>query len=275
LIFVRDPFTTYFTTYLFDHGRLVSCYCTLISFLDAACSRSTHRLADLQSSPSVFAFFTCALRFVTPYVIYGRTCSNLTLDIVSCLFRSAINIVFAFFTCALRHCILSIQTNPARLFYFRLTVVVRSTISSWECLGHMYVGISPAHTPNPDNDISQVYVSLLVVATMFAPLGILRSANTHVTWNLFSAWVVYVWRDVYPLGMFTFQPLDIGERWTMWIKFGLLSVAAMFVPLFLPAEYIPFDPEVCHFETRALCSTSVCVRVWPIQPERPCMLHWR
>ena len=99
----------------------MSRYCTSISFLDAARSRSTHRLADSQSSPSVFAFFTCALRFVTPYVIYARTHSNPTLDIVSRLFRSAINIVFAFFTCALRHCISSIQTNPARLFYFRLT----------------------------------------------------------------------------------------------------------------------------------------------------------
>jgi len=33
----------------------------------------------------------------------------------------------------------------------------------------------------------------------------------------------------------------------MWTKFGLLSVAAVFVPLFVPTEYTPLDPQVRHF----------------------------
>ena len=47
--------------------------------------------------PQCSLSITCALRFVTPYVIYACTHSNLTLDIVSCLFRSAINTVFTFY----------------------------------------------------------------------------------------------------------------------------------------------------------------------------------
>jgi len=112
----------------------------------------------------------------------------------------------------------------------------------------MYVGTSPVNVPGSHDEILQVYGSLLAVAATSARPGIAKLANTHATWNLFGTWVVYVWRDVYPLGTFTFQPLDIEEGWLMWTNFGLLSVAAVFVPLFVPTEYIPLDPEVRHFE---------------------------
>jgi len=127
----------------------------------------------------------------------------------------------------------------------------------------MYVGNSPAHTPSPDNENLQVYTSLLAAVATFARPGIAKLVNTHATWNLFGTWVVYVWRDVYPLGTFTLQPLDIEEGWLMWTKFGLLSVAAVFVPLFVPTEYIPLDPEVRHFEHHDVLF-KMCLKVLTI-----------
>ena len=115
-------------------------------------------------------------------------------------------------------------------------------------LGTYVRGDLPRAYTDPDDEIPQVHGSLLAAAAAFARPGIAKLANTHVNWILFGTWVVYVWRDVYPLGTFTLQPQDIEEGWFLWIKFGLLSVAAMFVPLFVPTEYIPLDPEVRHFE---------------------------
>ena len=79
---------------------------------------------------------------------------------------------------------------------------------------------------------------------MLTPSKIANIANIHLVWVLFGTWVVYGYRDVFPLGTFTLQPLDLHEGWLMWTKLAVLTFAAVIVPAFIPTRYVPFDPKV-------------------------------
>lgn len=79
---------------------------------------------------------------------------------------------------------------------------------------------------------------------MSTPSKIANVANTHLIWVLFGTWVVYSYRNIYPLGTFTLEPLDLHEGWLMWAKLAVLSFAAAVVPSFIPTQYVPFDPKV-------------------------------
>ena len=90
----------------------------------------------------------------------------------------------------------------------------------------------------------QLYASVLALAAASTPSKIATVANTHLIWVLFGTWVVYGYRDIYPLGTFTLHPLDLHEGWLMWTKLAVLTFAATIVPSFIPTQYIPFDPKV-------------------------------
>lgn len=77
------------------------------------------------------------------------------------------------------------------------------------------------------------------------PSKIANVVNTHLICVLLGTWVVYGYRDIYPLGTFTLEPLDLHEGWLMWTKLAILTFAAVIVPSFVPTQYIPFDPKVC------------------------------
>jgi len=59
---------------------------------------------------------------------------------------------------------------------------------------------------------------------------------------LFIAWGVYAYRDIYPLFTYDLRPTDHDTIIT-WIRVGLLSFAAIFIPLFRPRTYTPADPK--------------------------------
>jgi len=90
----------------------------------------------------------------------------------------------------------------------------------------------------------QLYASLLALVAVSTPSKIANVANTHLVWVLFGTWVIYSYRNIYPLGTFTLEPLDLHEGWLMWAKFAVLTFAAAVVPSFIPTQYIPFDPKV-------------------------------
>jgi hypothetical protein len=62
---------------------------------------------------------------------------------------------------------------------------------------------------------------------------------------LSSEFVVYFYRDVVPLGMFTRAPTDAKEGAPLWAMIGILAFTTIFIPLFIPSRYIPNDPSVC------------------------------
>ena len=93
--------------------------------------------------------------------------------------------------------------------------------------------------------ISQLYASVLALIAVSAPPKIANVANTHLVWVLFGTWAIYGYRDIYPLGTFTLEPLDLQEGWLMWAKLAVLTFAAVVIPSFIPTQYVPFDPKVC------------------------------
>jgi len=100
--------------------------------------------------------------------------------------------------------------------------------------------------------ILQFYASALALIAVSTPPKIANVANAHLVWVLFGTWVVYGYRDIYPLGTFILEPLDLHEGSLMWAKLGVLTFAAVIIPSFIPTQYVPFDPRVrpdtlaCH-----------------------------
>ena len=112
-----------------------------------------------------------------------------------------------------------------------------------ECIGslrvfHIICGLPRVLT------ILQLYTSVLALVAVSTPPKIANVANAHLIWVLFGTWVVYGYRDIYPLGTFTLQPLDLHEGRLMWVKFAVLTFAAVIIPSFVPTQYVPFDPKV-------------------------------
>ena len=73
-----------------------------------------------------------------------------------------------------------------------------------------------------------------------------RLADAHARFVLLLLWSVFVYRDVWPLALSTMHPADQTRGLQLWIDFGVLTVAAVFVPILLPTIYVPCNPEVSH-----------------------------
>ena len=69
-------------------------------------------------------------------------------------------------------------------------------------------------------------------------------ATRHLVLVLLVPWLVYVYRDVWPLATYYLTPADSAEGSLFWIKFSVLTIAAVIVPLVIPRRYVPYDPEV-------------------------------
>ncbi|PCH35560.1 multidrug resistance-associated ABC transporter [Wolfiporia cocos MD-104 SS10] len=88
-----------------------------------------------------------------------------------------------------------------------------------------------------------VYSLALAVVSILPSPSVNVLVVRHLNAVLLSALVVYVYRDVWPLTTYTLVPLDADLDRLLWYKFGVLTVAAVAVPLLIPRRYIPFDPE--------------------------------
>ncbi|KAF9525551.1 multidrug resistance-associated ABC transporter [Crepidotus variabilis] len=64
----------------------------------------------------------------------------------------------------------------------------------------------------------------------------------HTNFTLFVAFATYAYRDIWPLATFTQQPIDDVGRTLIWVEISLLAFSAIFVPLFVPRQYVPADP---------------------------------
>lgn len=115
-----------------------------------------------------------------------------------------------------------------------------------------------------------MYTSILAIFTLVLPKRLRRLAKSHLVFLLLTAWVVYVYRDLWPLATFTLQPLD-PAIWTTYATLILLTLVTVIVPLFMPHEYVPVDPLKPYKEINAeqtaswfdfLCFTFLDPIVW-------------
>ena len=86
----------------------------------------------------------------------------------------------------------------------------------------------------------------LASVAVFGKPSVTSRAYYHVSFILALVWGTYMYRDVYPLATLDRAPMDTGEGALFYVKFTLLTIAAVFIPLFVPRKYIPLNPKVCY-----------------------------
>lgn len=69
-----------------------------------------------------------------------------------------------------------------------------------------------------------------------------RQLIAHLDIFLFVTWLLYAYRNLYPLLTYDLKPTDLDNAIT-WSRVGLLSFIAVLVPLFRPRSYSPADPR--------------------------------
>ncbi|CDO77193.1 hypothetical protein BN946_scf184747.g6 [Trametes cinnabarina] len=87
------------------------------------------------------------------------------------------------------------------------------------------------------------YASLLSFISVVARPSLSKLASTHVASVLLVTWVIYFYRDFWPLATFNLQPIDAAEGAFLWAKLAVLTLAAVVVPLLCPRPYVPVDPK--------------------------------
>ncbi|KAI0746563.1 P-loop containing nucleoside triphosphate hydrolase protein [Daedaleopsis nitida] len=88
-----------------------------------------------------------------------------------------------------------------------------------------------------------VYLFALSLTSLLGNTRLGLRAYYHATWILVAVWSVYMYRDVWPLATIDLVPVDINEGSLLWVKVGLLTLASVVIPVFVPRKYIPVDPK--------------------------------
>ncbi|KAG9098020.1 hypothetical protein FS749_004906 [Ceratobasidium sp. UAMH 11750] len=87
------------------------------------------------------------------------------------------------------------------------------------------------------------YTTLLAIFALTLGPRLRAVANFHLVTLLLIALGVYAWRDLMPLSTFSLHPADAAGGWLTWTRIGVLSFAAVVVPLCIPRPYVPLDPK--------------------------------
>jgi len=88
----------------------------------------------------------------------------------------------------------------------------------------------------------QLYTSILSVASLTSRRWG-RVLTQHNILVLFVAFAAFLYRDGWPLATYDKLPMDAAEGTLLYVKLAVLAITAMFIPLFIPREYIPVDPS--------------------------------
>ena len=120
----------------------------------------------------------------------------------------------------------------------------------WRLLQPWYVARRSVNPNKSEKNRCQVYASVLASlnAGTSAKNGLLYSL--HLSLVTFSILAVYAYRDVWPLMTIPLRPKDEAEGNILWVKIALLAFVGVFLPLFEPYPYIPYDPEVSALRVR-------------------------
>ncbi|KAJ7061977.1 hypothetical protein C8F01DRAFT_986919, partial [Mycena amicta] len=88
-----------------------------------------------------------------------------------------------------------------------------------------------------------LYATVLAVASLSARVKTSQIAARHLNTVLASTFLVYFYRDVFPLATYTLDPMDRWEGRLLWPKIFTLFVTSGIIPLVMPREYVPLDPQ--------------------------------
>ncbi|KAF8218227.1 hypothetical protein K438DRAFT_1925383 [Mycena galopus ATCC 62051] len=87
------------------------------------------------------------------------------------------------------------------------------------------------------------YAAFLAILSISGNLRWSRIALKHLNTVLLSTFIVYLYRDVFPLATFTLIPMDLWEGQFLWPKVITLFAVSVIIPVIIPRQYIPLDPK--------------------------------
>ncbi|KAK7048418.1 ATP-binding cassette transporter [Favolaschia claudopus] len=113
------------------------------------------------------------------------------------------------------------------------------------------------------------YSACLAILSFISPLKWRRLAVKHLNVVLFTTFAVYFYRDIFPMVTNPLVPLDLWEGQLLWPKIGILFGVAVLIPISIPRQYRPVDPEkpmaVANAEqTASIFSTALYFFLDPI-----------
>ncbi|KZV63837.1 P-loop containing nucleoside triphosphate hydrolase protein [Peniophora sp. CONT] len=91
--------------------------------------------------------------------------------------------------------------------------------------------------------LTYLYASGLACLNIAAQPSLSRLVAPHLILVLLASCAVYGFRDIWPLVTYTLRPLDVNEGALLWIKIALVAFAGIVIPLTIPRQYVPIDPE--------------------------------
>ncbi|KAH9077606.1 hypothetical protein EDB83DRAFT_2285647 [Lactarius deliciosus] len=91
--------------------------------------------------------------------------------------------------------------------------------------------------------LTYLYASLLALFTITAYRECASVTSLHLSSLLLVTFLVYAYRDIWPLLTFVLSPADEREGILLWLKLGLLAFAAVVIPLVIPRQYVPINPR--------------------------------
>ncbi|VDB89903.1 unnamed protein product [Peniophora sp. CBMAI 1063] len=91
--------------------------------------------------------------------------------------------------------------------------------------------------------LTYLYASGLALLNIVAEAPLARTAAPHLVLILLASSAVYGFRDIWPLMTYTLRPVDAQAGALLWVKIALLAVAGIVIPLIVPRQYVPVDPE--------------------------------
>ncbi len=92
------------------------------------------------------------------------------------------------------------------------------------------------------HNLTQLYAAFLALVTVTRTVRALVT-SFHLSSLLLGTFSVYAYRNIWPLLTFTLSPVDAWEGALLWVRIGLLAIAAVVIPLLVPRQYIPIDPQ--------------------------------
>ncbi|KAF7377873.1 ATP-binding cassette transporter [Mycena sanguinolenta] len=113
------------------------------------------------------------------------------------------------------------------------------------------------------------YEAILAIMSISAGQKWSRVATKHVNTVLLSTFIVYFCRDIFPLATFALTPMDLWEGQLLWPKVIILFGVSVIVPIFIPRQYIPYNPKkpmvVANSEqTASIFSSALYIFLDPI-----------
>ena len=108
------------------------------------------------------------------------------------------------------------------------------------------------------NHFHQLYCSILAIAAVTRSRWS-KLTSRYNTLVLLSVFLVYAYRDVWPLATIAEHPADITDGKLLWYKLLGLFLTAVMIPLFMPRRHVPVYSKVIYVSNSLIFSRQFTI----------------